>query len=139
MVQRTSSSAAAAINDLVDATVSADLLARAKTLNEALLALRALETRHSALRAEATSPTETTDQRMAAMASAYGLRIPELGATHDLRIRSLESSRPSGLTAYLAPVALVDARVASLEAPPRWALLLSLSRSLPFRPPHMQR
>ena len=50
MVQRACDGAAAAIHDLANAPVSADLLAHAKTLTDVLLALRAPETRHAALR-----------------------------------------------------------------------------------------
>ena len=95
MVQRAREGVAAAINDLANAAVSADLFAHAKTLTEVLLALRALETRYAALRAEVTSSTETIDQRAAAIASAYALRIAALGTAHDLRIKSLEASRPT--------------------------------------------
>ena len=58
-MQRVRDGAAAAIHDLANATVSADLLAHAKTLTEALLVLRALETRHAALRDEVTPPKKT--------------------------------------------------------------------------------
>ena len=70
----------------------------AKTLNEVLLATRALKTRYAALRAEVTSSTETIDQRIATLASAYDLRIAALASAHDLLITAL-ASRPSGLTA----------------------------------------
>ena len=82
-----------------------------------VLANRDLATQLAALRAEFTSSTAASDLRIAALASAYDLRIATLAAAHDLRIKSL-ASRPSDLAAYVAPLALVEARVASLGAAP---------------------
>ena len=104
MVQLARENAAAVIHNFANATVSAELLAQAKTLNSVLLAHRDLDTRFAALCAGVTSSIVASDLRLAALASA-----------HDVRIAAL-ASRPSGLTAFAAPLALIDARVALLEA-----------------------
>ena len=65
-VQLARTNAAAVLSDFAHAAVSSELLAHAKTLNEVLLAIRALESRFDSFdsfRTEITSAVTTTDLR----------------------------------------------------------------------------
>ena len=107
MVQPARTNAAVVLSDFANASVSAELLANAKTLNAVLLAHRALETRFevfSVVGGGTASTDAECDLRLAALASPHGKRITALAA------------RPSGLTVFVAPLAPIDTRVASLEA-----------------------
>ena len=80
MVQLARENAAAAIHDLANATVSADLLAQAKTLNAVLLAHRGLDTRFAAFCTEITSIITASDLCLAALASAHDVRITAIAS-----------------------------------------------------------
>ena len=108
MVELARWNAASVLHDFASATASAELLAHTTSLNAVLLAHRALKNRFEAFRAEVASATVASDLRM-------DLRPAALASAHDMRITAL-AARPSGLTTFVASLALLDTRVTSLEA-----------------------